>query len=386
MNHLFPTYTRFPFEIVKGQGTHLFDEKGNEYLDLTSGIGVCGLGYNVKELNEAVEHQLHQVWHTSNLYESSLQESVAEKLGVESDMLVSFANSGTEANEAALKLARKATGRLDFLAFDHSFHGRSAGSLTVTGNQGIKEGFLPLVPGARFAKYNDYAALDEIKPDLAGVILEVVQGEGGVIAGDTKWLKAVEEKCHEVGALLLIDEVQTGMGRTGSLFAFEQFGLHPDIYTVAKGLANGIPVGAMVGKKELGQYFGPGSHGSTFAGNPLAMAAAQQVLKMLDDDFLNAVGQKAAVMHQAMEKELLALDMVESISGLGLMIGIHLNQSVPVGQVLDQLHAQHVLALSARDNTLRLLPPLITSEAELLDGVAEIKKALSVVAPAAVIA
>lgn len=386
MNHLFPTYTRFPFEIVKGQGTHLFDEKGNEYLDLTSGIGVCGLGYNVKELNDAVEHQLHQVWHTSNLYESSLQESVAEKLGVESDMLVSFANSGTEANEAALKLARKATGRLDFLAFDHSFHGRSAGSLTVTGNQGIKEGFLPLVPGARFAKYNDYAALDEIKPDLAGVILEVVQGEGGVIAGDAKWLKAVEEKCHEVGALLLIDEVQTGMGRTGSLFAFEQFGLHPDIYTVAKGLANGIPVGAMVGKKELGQYFGPGSHGSTFAGNPLAMAAAQQVLKMLDDDFLNAVGQKAAVMHQAMEKELLALDMVESISGLGLMIGIHLNQSVPVGQVLDQLHAQHVLALSARDNTLRLLPPLITSEAELLDGVAEIKKALSVVAPAAVIA
>lgn len=386
MNHLFPTYTRFPFEIVKGQGTHLFDEKGNEYLDLTSGIGVCGLGYNVKELNDAVEQQLHQVWHTSNLYESSLQESVAAKLGVESDMLVSFANSGTEANEAALKLARKATGRLDFLAFDHSFHGRSAGSLTVTGNQGIKEGFLPLVPGARFAKYNDYAALDEIKPDLAGVILEVVQGEGGVIAGDAKWLKAVEEKCHAVGALLLIDEVQTGMGRTGSLFAFEQFGLHPDIYTVAKGLANGIPVGAMVGKKELGQYFGPGSHGSTFAGNPLAMAAAQQVLKMLDNDFLNAVGQKAAVMHQTMENELLDLDMVKSISGLGLMIGIHLDQSVPVGQVLDQLHAQRVLALSARDNTLRLLPPLVASEAELKAGVAEIKKALNEVAPVAITA
>ena len=379
MNHLFPTYTRFPFEIVKGTGAHLFDEQGNEYLDLTSGIGVCGLGYNVKELNDAVEQQLHQVWHTSNLYESSLQESVAAKLGVESDMLVSFANSGTEANEAALKLARKATGRLDFLAFDHSFHGRSAGSLTVTGNQGIKEGFLPLVPGARFAKYNDYAALDEIKPDLAGVILEVVQGEGGVIAGDAKWLKAVEEKCHEVGALLLIDEVQTGMGRTGSLFAFEQFGLHPDIYTVAKGLANGIPVGAMVGKKELGQYFVPGSHGSTFAGNPLAMAAAQQVLKMLDNDFLNAVGQKAAVMHQTMENELLDLDMVKSISGLGLMIGIHLDQSVPVGQVLDQLHAQRVLALSARDNTLRLLPPLIASQDELLTGVDEIKKALNAV-------
>lgn len=379
MSHLFPTYTRFPFEIVKGTGAHLFDEQGNEYLDLTSGIGVCGLGYNVKALNDAVERQLHQVWHTSNLYESSLQESVAAQLGVHQDMLVSFANSGTEANEAALKLARKATGRLDFLAFDHSFHGRSAGSLTVTGNESIKEGFLPLVPGARFAKYNDFAAIDEIKPDLAGVILEVLQGEGGVIVGDAKWLKAVQDKCHEVGALLLIDEVQTGMGRTGSLFAFEQFGLDPDIYTVAKGLANGIPVGAMIGKKGLVQYFGPGSHGSTFAGNPLAMAAAQQVLKTLDQEFLSAVQQKAAAMHQAMEKELLPMDMVDSISGLGLMIGIHLNQAVSVGQLLAQLHSQHVLALSARDNTLRLLPPLIASQDELLAGIDEIKKALNAV-------
>ena len=315
MSHLFPTYTRFPFEIVKGIGAHLFDEQGNEYLDLTSGIGVCGLGYNVKALNDAVERQLHQVWHTSNLYESSLQESVAAQLGVHQDMLVSFANSGTEANEAALKLARKATGRLDFLAFDHSFHGRSAGSLTVTGNEGIKEGFLPLVPG--------------------------------------------------------------------SLFAFEQFGLDPDIYTVAKGLANGIPVGAMIGKKELGQYFGPGSHGSTFAGNPLAMAAAQQVLKTLNQEFLSTVQQKAVAMHQAMEKELLPMDMVDSISGLGLMIGIHLNQAVSVGQVLAQLHSQHVLALSARDNTLRLLPPLIASQDELLAGVDEIKKALNAVESAA---
>ncbi|MDD6454076.1 MAG: aminotransferase class III-fold pyridoxal phosphate-dependent enzyme, partial [Lactobacillus sp.] len=154
----------------------------------------------------------------------------------------------------------------------------------------------------------------------------------------------------------------------------------------AKGLANGIPVGAMVGKKELGQYFGPGSHGSTFAGNPLAMAAAQQVLKTLDEEFLKTVQQKAATMHQAMEKELLPLDMVDSISGLGLMIGIHLDQSVPVDQVLDQLHSQHVLALSARDNTLRLLPPLIASEAELKAGVAEIKKALNAVAPVAITA
>ena len=358
MQHVFPTYNRFPFEIVSGNGFKLTDNKGMTYLDFTSGIGVCGLGYNVSKLNEAVEKQLGKVWHTSNLYESSLQESVAKKLGEAHGMIASFCNSGTEANEAAFKLARKATGKSEVLAFDHSFHGRTYGSLSLTGNDGIKEGFGPLVPGVSFAKYNDFAALDEINDQKAAVILEIVQGEGGVVVGDASWLKAVEEKAHEAGALLIIDEVQTGMGRTGKLFAFENFELNPDIVTVAKGLANGIPVGAMLGKKELAKFFGPGTHGSTFAGNPLAMAAADVVLDELNAEFLKDV------------------DAIESISGLGLIIGIHLKEMGDVSKVVSLLQDKGLLTLSARGNTLRLLPPLIMPASELMAGIEIITETL----------
>lgn len=376
MQHVFPTYNRFPFEIVSGNGFKLTDNKGMTYLDFTSGIGVCGLGYNVSKLNEAVEKQLGKVWHTSNLYESSLQESVAKKLGEAHGVIASFCNSGTEANEAAFKLARKATGKSEVLAFDHSFHGRTYGSLSLTGNDGIKEGFGPLVPGVSFAKYNDFAALDEINDQKAAVILEVVQGEGGVVVGDASWLKAVEEKAHEAGALLIIDEVQTGMGRTGKLFAFENFELNPDIVTVAKGLANGIPVGAMLGKKELAKFFGPGTHGSTFAGNPLAMAAADVVLDELNAEFLKGVSEKADFIKFLLEQKAKNIDAIESISGLGLMIGIHLKETVDVGKVVSLLQDKGLLTLSARGNTLRLLPPLITPASELMTGIEIITETL----------
>lgn len=369
MQHVFPTYNRFPFEIVSGNGFTLTDSKGMTYRDFTSGIGVCGLGYNVPELNAAVEAQLGKVWHTSNLYESSLQDSVAEKLGAAHGLIASFCNSGTEANEAAFKLARKATGRTDVLAFDHSFHGRTYGSLSLTGNDAIKEGFGPLVPGVSFARYNDFAALDAIDGTKAAVILEVVQGEGGVVVGDAEWLKAVEKKAHEEGALLIIDEVQTGMGRTGQLFAFENFGLDPDIVTVAKGLANGIPVGAMLGKKELAQYFGPGTHGSTFAGNPLAMAAAGVVLDELTPEFLRDVREKAAFVQTILEEKTKNVDAIESFDGLGLMIGIHLKENADVGKVVSLLQDKGLLTLSARGNTLRLLPPLIMPASELMAGI-----------------
>ena len=359
MQHVFPTYNRFPFEIVSGNGFKLTDNKGMTYLDFTSGIGVCGLGYNVSKLNEAVEKQLGKVWHTSNLYESSLQESVAKKLGEAHGMIASFCNSGTEANEAAFKLARKATG-----------------TLSLTGNDGIKEGFGPLVPGVSFAKYNDFAALDEINDQKAAVILEVVQGEGGVVVGDASWLKAVEEKAHEAGALLIIDEVQTGMGRTGKLFAFENFELNPDIVTVAKGLANGIPVGAMLGKKELAKFFGPGTHGSTFAGNPLAMAAADVVLDELNAEFLKGVSEKADFIKFLLEQKAKNIDAIESISGLGLMVGIHLKETVDVSKVVSMLQDKGLLTLSARGNTLRLLPPLIMPASELMAGIEIITETL----------
>lgn len=196
MDYVFPTYKRFPFEIVAGSDWELTDDQGKQYLDLTSGIGVCNLGYNQPKLNQAVAEQLTKVWHTSNLYESSLQDQVAQGIVNGEDYLVSFCNSGTEANEAALKLARKATGREKILAFNHSFHGRTYGSLSVTGNDQIKVGFTPMLAGVSFAEYNDDQALEQVSSDLAAVIVEVVQGEGGVYAADASWLKTLAAKCQ----------------------------------------------------------------------------------------------------------------------------------------------------------------------------------------------
>lgn len=376
MQSIFKTYNRFPFEIVKGEGVTLFDETGKKYLDLTSGIGVCNLGYSSKKVKNAISDQLDKIWHTSNLYESQLQEDVAELLIKGANKKVYFCNSGTEANEAALKLARKATGKSKMMAFDHSFHGRSYGSLSLTGNESLKEGFGPFLSDIEFEKYNDFDSIEKIDNSFAAVILEVIQGEGGIVVGDSEWLHAIAAKCKESNVLLIIDEVQTGMGRTGKLFAYENYDLDPDIVTAAKGLANGIPVGAMIGKAELADAFGPGSHGSTFGGNPLAMSAATAVLETLDYDFLNNVQQKASFLWYFLEKEITSLDVVDSISGKGLMIGIHINPSVPVNQVITELHKLGVLTLSSRSNTLRLLPPLTIMSSELLEGVKKIKEVL----------
>ncbi|MCI1920891.1 MAG: acetylornithine transaminase [Liquorilactobacillus nagelii] len=376
MTALFPNYQRFNFEIVSGQSITLTDNKQKQYLDLTSGIGVCNLGYNHPIVKTAVQKQLNLIWHTSNLYQSSLQEEVASLLTNDNGSKVFFCNSGTEANEAAMKLARKATGKSKILAFDHSFHGRTYGALSLTDNPGIKKGFGPLVPEISFAEYNSPAALKQITTDLAAVILEVIQGEGGLKAADGDWLQAVQAKCHEKGVLLIIDEVQTGIGRTGKLFAYQHFNLDPDIVTSAKGLANGLPVGAMIGKEKLAAAFGPGSHGSTFGGNPLAMAAAKAVLETIDQAFLDDVSQKADFCWYYLKKEIAVLPMVTGISGRGLMIGIHLDPKIPVGKVIQQLQQAGVLTLSSRGNTLRLLPPLIITGSELMQGINIIKNVL----------
>jgi len=376
MTTLFPTYNRFPFELISGEGVTVFDQEGNSYLDLTSGIGVCNLGYNVQQLNEAVTAQLGQIWHTSNLYESHLQEEVAEKLTQGTEKVVFFCNSGTEANEAALKLARKATGKTKILSFAHSFHGRSVGSLSLTGNEKIKEGFGDLLSDVTFVAYNDFHSLQAITSEYAAVIVEVIQGEGGMTAGEADWLEALDAECKEKGVLLIIDEVQTGIGRTGKLFAYQHYALDPDIVTSAKGLANGIPVGAMIGKKELAAAFSAGTHGTTFGGNPLAMAAANQVLTIIDDEFLEAVTQKADLFWYYLEKELSDIEFVEGISGKGLMIGIHLAKELPVANVIQALHQEGILTLSAHGNTLRLLPPLVIKGAELIEASQKIKQVL----------
>lgn len=376
MKHVFPTYSRFPFDLVEGHDVYLTDDQQNTYLDFTSGIGVCSFGYSNKIIQDKVSDQLKKVWHTSNLYENQLQDKVAGQL-CNDDQLAFFCNSGTEANEAAFKLARKYTGKTTILAFNNGFHGRTYGSMSLTGNPDIQKGFEPLVPDVEFANYNDEKAIDLIDSNLAAVILEVIQGEGGVVVGDKEWLQKVQAACHENQVLLIIDEVQTGIGRTGSKFAFEQFDLQPDIITSAKALGNGTPIGAMIGNKELASAFGPGTHGTTFGGNKLSMAAANGVLEQLTPDFLESVQSKAEFLWDQLNEKIKPLDKVTSISGLGFMVGIHLIDDVAVSDVISELHKQCLLTLSAKHNTLRLLPPLIMDEKSLEKGVELILEVLT---------
>ncbi|WP_195701445.1 acetylornithine transaminase [Companilactobacillus futsaii] len=375
MEHVFPTYVRFPFDLVKGDDVYLTDNHDNKYLDFTSGIGVCSFGYSNEIIQENVQAQLQKVWHISNLYESQIQDDVAGLL-CNDDQLAFFCNSGTEANEAAFKLARKYTGKSTVLAFNNGFHGRTYGSMSLTGNPDIQQGFAPLVPDVLFADYNDNKALDLIDNNLAAVILEVIQGEGGVFVADKKWLTDIQQACHDNGVLLVIDEVQTGIGRTGSKFAFEQFGLKPDIITSAKALGNGMPIGAMIGNKKLATAFGPGSHGTTFGGNKMAMAAAKGVLEQLTPEFLASVQKKSEHLWNKLNTEIKPLAKVNDVTGLGFMIGIHLDESVPVNDVIIQLHEKGLLTLSAKHNTLRLLPPLVMSEEKLDEGLEIIKSVL----------
>lgn len=376
MEHVFPTYARFPFDLVEGHDVYLTDNNDNTYLDFTSGIGVCSFGYSNKLITEKVEKQLHQIWHISNLYESQIQDHVADLL-CNDDQLAFFCNSGTEANEAAFKLARKYTGKSTVLAFNNGFHGRTYGSMSLTGNPDIQKGFAPLVPDVVFADYNSEESIKMIHSDLAAVILEVIQGEGGVVVADKHWLQKVQDACHDNGVLLIIDEVQTGIGRTGTKFAFEQFGLEPDIITSAKALGNGTPIGAMIGKKKLATAFGPGTHGTTFGGNKLSMAAASGVLEQLTPEFLGQVQQKSKLLWDKLSQDIKPLSAVKDITGLGFMVGIHLDDSINVTEVIVKLHEKGLLTLSAKHNTLRLLPPLIMDEDNLIKGINIIKEVLA---------
>ena len=375
MEHVFPTYARFPFDLVNGEDVYLTDNHGKKYLDFTSGIGVCSFGYSNEIIQKNVQEQVTKIWHTSNLYENQLQDDVAALL-CDDDQLAFFCNSGTEANEAAFKLARKYTGKSKILAFNNGFHGRTYGSMSLTGNSDIQNGFAPLVPGVQFADYNDNVAADLIDSNMAAVILEVIQGEGGVYMADKFWLKSIQEACKDNGVLLIIDEVQTGIGRTGTKFAYQQFGLDPDIVTSAKALGNGIPIGAMIGKKKLASAFGPGTHGTTFGGNKLSMAAAKGVLEQLTPDFLETVQNKSAVIWDKINTDIEPLSKVTEVTGLGFMVGIHLVDDVNVNDVIVKLQEQGLLTLSAKHNTLRLLPPLIMDESKLISGLDIIKKIL----------
>lgn len=366
------TYNRFPVKLVKGKGSKVWDDKENEYLDYTSGIATCNLGHVPDQVQSRVKEQLDLLWHCSNLYEIPNQEELAELLTQNSVFeKVFFCNSGAEANEAAIKIAKKYAKdqgnpeRTDIVTFKQSFHGRTGATMAATGQEKIHQGFTPLAVGFRYLALNDFESLSEISDGkTTAVLLEVIQGEGGVNPVDKEWLTQLEKICKENNILLMVDEVQTGMGRTGTLFAYEQFGVKPDVITLAKGLGSGIPIGAMLTSESVAASFSPGTHGSTFGGNPLATSAGIATIEsILSDGFLAEVKEKSEWFRKQLEKLRQSSNKVIGVKGLGFLVGIELTE--PVGPWIDRFREKGILVLSAGANVLRVLPPLTTTKEEL---------------------
>ncbi|MFP7480233.1 acetylornithine transaminase [Terribacillus saccharophilus] len=371
ISSVMPTYSRFPVSIAKGEGSYVWDTDGKQYLDYTAGIATCNLGHAPGTVKEAVKEQLDTIWHCSNLYRIPVQEQLAELLTAHTFAdQVFFANSGAEANEAAIKLARsyaqkvKGTSAYEVVTFSQSFHGRTLATLAATGQEKIQKYFAPLAKGFRHLPYNDMEALDElIGPDTCGVLLELVQGEGGVIPAEPAWVKEVERLCKENDVLFMLDEVQTGVGRTGTLYAYEQYELEPDVLTTAKGLASGIPIGAMLATGKAAAAFEAGSHGSTFGGNPVAAAAGKSTLEVITDpQFLIEVQETADYFRSELEKIAAGSRAFTDVRGKGLLLG--LGTTGKAIELVNQARDLGLLVMVAGEHVLRILPPLNTNKAE----------------------
>ncbi|MDX6472150.1 MAG: acetylornithine/N-succinyldiaminopimelate aminotransferase [Gaiellaceae bacterium] len=354
---LLPTYPQTRVTFVEGEGMWLLDSAGKRYLDFAGGIAVVGLGHRHPAPLAAAHAQLDKLWHVSNLYGTEPARALAQRLSERfGGAQAFFCNSGAEANEAALKYARKATGKPGVIALEQSFHGRTMGSLSVTGQPAKRAAFEPLVPGARFAKPNDIESLHAAASDDVGlVLLEPVLGESGVIPLSPEFLAAAAALAEELGALLAFDEVQTGMGRTGSFFAFEQLGVRPQLVTLAKALANGLPIGCLLVADGAAGAFTPGDHGSTFGGNPVVCAAAVAVCDTIDDALLEQVRANGERLRDGLSQ----LPGVVEVRGAGLLVGAVLD--APVQPLLDAALDHGLVCLSAGPNVLRLAPPLVAS-------------------------
>ena len=376
MTYLFENYKRAPIEFVKAEGSYLIDSEGKAYLDFSSGIGVTNLGFH-PQVQQALIQQAGRIWHSPNLYLSSLQEQVAQELAGSYDYLAFFCNSGAEANEAAIKLARKATGKQGIITFQQSFHGRTFGAMAATGQDKIKEGFGDGVPHFSYAVYNDLASVEDlVNQDTAAVMLELVQGESGVRPAEAAFVKNLADFCQQEGILLIVDEVQTGMGRTGQLYSFEHYGIIPDIVTLAKGLANGLPAGSLLGKSSLAPAFGPGSHGSTFGGNKLAMAAALETLHIMKETgFMEEVRSKSAILLEQLQLAFQDHPNISAVRGLGMMIGIETSASL--SKIVEAARQKGLIILTAGENVIRLLPPLTINREEIQQGIAILKEVFS---------
>ena len=376
MTYLFENYKRAPIEFVKAEGSYLIDNEGKAYLDFSSGIGVTNLGFH-PQIQQALIQQAGRIWHSPNLYLSSLQEQVAQELAGSYDYLAFFCNSGAEANEAAIKLARKATDKQGIITFQQSFHGRTFGAMAATGQDKIKEGFGDGVPHFSYAVYNDLASVEKlVNQDTAAVMLELVQGESGVRPAEAAFVKDLADFCRREEILLIVDEVQTGMGRTGQLYSFEHYGIIPDIVTLAKGLANGLPAGALLGKSSLAPAFGPGSHGSTFGGNKLAMAAALETLHIMKEAcFMEEVRSKSAILLEQLQFAFQDHPKISAVRGLGMMIGIETSASL--SKIVEAARQKGLIILTAGENVIRLLPPLTISREEIQQGITVLKEVFS---------
>lgn len=381
--NLIHVYNRFPVVLDHGEGVYLYDTDGKKYLDFAAGFAVCGLGYGNQELNEALKSQIDRLCHTSNLYyHESCGEAAGELNRVCGMDRVFFTNSGGEAVEGALKSARryaytKGTGRYEIIAMEHSFHGRSFGAVSVTGHDAYKEPFEPLVPGVRFARFND---LDSVKALVnertCAIILEPLQGEGGINLAAPEFMQGIRKLCDENDILMICDEVQCGMGRTGTMFAWQGYGTRPDILAMAKAIGNGIPVGAFAMTEEVAKYsLRPGDHGATYGGNPLACTAVRKVIEIFErDKIVEHVKEIAPYLTEKLDELVSSLDCVVQRKGKGLMQGIEITK--PVGEVNQRCVDGGLLVIQAEGNVIRFVPPLIVEREHIDEMIQKLARAL----------
>ena len=373
--YVLQTYSRNPVAIDHGRGATLWDTEGKEYIDFTSGIGVCSLGYGNEAWAKAIYDQAMKLGHISNLFYTEPYARLASKLVPAAGMAaVFFGNSGAEANEGMIKTARKYSydkygpGRSTIITLNNSFHGRTITTLKATGQDHFHEFFFPFTEGFRYADANDMASLQAAAgDDVCAVMMELIQGEGGVNPLDADYVQAVAKLCADKDWLLLIDEVQTGVGRTGTLFAYQQFGVQPDVVSFAKGIAGGLPFGGFLTNEKCRAVLGPGDHGSTFGGNPMAAAAGCVVLDTMTPEFLEQVKAKGQYLRDGIAA--LNSPCVSGVRGMGLMIGVGV-QGMTHRELKDKLMAAGLLTLTAGKDTLRLLPPLVISREEMDKGLA----------------
>ena len=381
--NLLHTYNRFPITLDRGDGVYLYDTDGKKYLDFMAGIAVSGLGYGNVELKNALKEQIDNLRHSSNLYYNTTCGKAAEALRRASGMdRIFFTNSGAEANEGALKAARKyawqkKSGRFEFIAMKDSFHGRTMGSLSVTEHPAYREPFEPLIPGISFAEFNNLESVKKlVNEKTCGIIVEPVQGEGGINTATKEFMTGIRKLCDEEGILMICDEIQCGMARTGEMFAWQLYGTKPDIMTMAKAIGSGVPVGAFAMTKAIAEAsLKPGDHGTTYGGNPLACAAVAKTLEIYEKQKLAAhVKEVGDYLEEQLKKLVEDYDCVVEQRGLGLIRGIKL--SGPVGEVVKKAMEEGLLIISARSDVIRLVPPLVIEKEHVDEMIEKLRKVL----------